>query len=132
VAPFTPRESDLDWLQLLGPLKAHQDDAPVPFWTNFDNVALADARGIPRLHGENHLTAAIDRRIHNQSIRGANPLVKRFPPLRGRKGKTVKALQSAAKAEGILAEEPRPMGWSRDELATRGKSGPAKMALRPS
>ena len=67
------------WPQLLGPLKAHQDDAPVPFWTNLDNVALADARGLSRLHGENHLTAVIDRRIHSKSIMGANLPVKPFP-----------------------------------------------------
>jgi hypothetical protein len=79
VAPFAPRELDLDWLWLLGPLKADQDDAPVPFGTDLDNVALADARGLPRLYGQDHLTAVIDRRIHSKGIMGASLPVKQFP-----------------------------------------------------
>jgi hypothetical protein len=73
VTSFTPGEFDLDWPWLLEPLKAHQD---VPFETNLDVVALADARRFPRLHGEKQLTAIVNRPIHNKSIMEANLPVK--------------------------------------------------------
>jgi len=52
----------------LWPFQPNQNQPPVAFWLNGDNITLVNPRLLPGFGGDHHLTATVNGGMHSQNL----------------------------------------------------------------